>query len=88
MIMTHIRYSVKAEYAAQNKANISRVMEELRALRRTAIRYSVFADEEANKVFSALESFKAFQAALFGSHPEVPPSVNTLALVGSTSNLL
>jgi len=103
MIITHIRYTVKAEYAAQNKQHISRVMEELRALGRTDIRYSVFveddgktfihlrfcANEEASKVFDRLPTFQAFQAALLASHPEVPPTTAIhLTLVGSTSDLL
>jgi hypothetical protein len=101
MIITHIRYTVKAEYAAQNKEHISRVMEELQALGRTDIRYSVFVEDdgktfnhwpryataEARNVFGALESFKAFQAALAGSHPEVPPTVTNLTLVGSSYDL-
>ncbi len=101
MIITHIRYTVKAEYAAQNKQHISRVMEELRALGRTDIRYSVFveddgktfnhwalfANEEARKVFGALESFKAFQAALPEDSREAPPTVTSLTLVDSSHDL-
>src|SRR2546421_312181 len=103
MIITTNRYVVKAEYAAQNQEHIRRVMDELRALRRTDIRYSVFVeddgktfihwrlcvDEEARKVFDTLESFQAFQAALQASHPEVPPTTAThLTLIDSTSDLL
>ncbi|HEX6482299.1 MAG TPA: hypothetical protein VF043_25940 [Ktedonobacteraceae bacterium] len=103
MIITQNRYVVKAAYAAQNQEHIRRVMEELRALHRTDITYSVFveddgktfihwrlcANEEARKVFDTLESFQAFQAALQASHPEVPPTTATrLTLVGSTSDLI
>ncbi len=101
MIVRHIRYTMKAEYVAQNKANISRVMEELRASGRTGIRYSVFveddgktfnhwalfANEEARKVFGALESFKAFQAALPEDSREAPPTVTSLTLVDSSYDL-
>jgi hypothetical protein len=101
MIMTHIRYTVKAEYAAQNKAHINQVMEELRALGRTDITYSVFVEDdgktfnhwpffasvEAKRVFEQLPSFHAFQAAFAESHPEVPPTVTNLTVVGSTSDL-
>lgn len=101
MIITHIRYTVKAEYVAQNKANIGPVMEELRASGRTDIRYSVFeeddgktfnhwalfANEEARKVFGALESFKAFQAALPEDSREVQPTATNLTLVGSSYDL-
>ena len=103
MIITTNRYVVQAAYAAQNQEHIRRVMEELRALRRTDLKYSVFveddgktfihlrfcANEEASKVFDTLESFQAFQAALLASHPEVPPTKAIhLTLVGSTSDLL
>ena len=96
------RYTVKAEYAAQNKANIRRVVEELRALRRTDLKYSVFvqddgktfthmllyANEEAKKIFVSLEAFKAFLSALEASQPEVSPTVTNLTLVGSSYDLL
>lgn len=103
MIITTVRYVVQAAYAAQNQEHIRRVMEELRALHRTDLQYSVFmeddgktfihlrfcANEEASKVFDTLPTFQAFAAALRASHPEVPPSpVMHLSLVGSTSDLL
>ena len=102
MIITTNRYVVQAAYAAQNQEHIRRVMEELRALHRTDLKYSVFveddgktflhmrvcANEEALRVFDRLPAFQAFQAALAESHPEVPPVVTTLTLVGSTSDLL
>ena len=99
MIITQVRYTVKAEYAAQNQEHIRRVMEELRARSRPDLTYSVFveddgktfmhlrlcANEEARKLFDTLESFQAFQRALAASHPEVPPTTATrLSLVGST----
>jgi hypothetical protein len=102
MTIAHVRYTIKAEYAAQNKKQISQVVEEIRALHQTDIRYSIFvqddgktfihelfcASEEAKKVFEALESSTAFRAALADSHPEVPPSVTNLTLVGSTLDIL
>ena len=103
MIVTQNHYTVKAEYAEQNKEHIRRVMEELRALQRTDLNYSVFvqddgktfvhwricANEEAGKVFNQLSSFQAFQAALIASGPEVPPNnVIRLTLVDATSDLL
>ena len=101
MIISHVRYTVKAEYVAQNKVNISRVMAELRALDRPDIRYSVyveddgktfnhwphFASEEARKVFGNLESFKAFQAALQAEYLEASPKATNLTLVGASYNL-
>lgn len=100
--MDMVQYTVKAEYAAQNKAIISRVVDELRALRRTDIRYGVFVqddgktfnhfllctNEKAHQVFRSLEAFKTFLSELVGSQPEVPPTVTHLTVVGSTSDLL
>jgi hypothetical protein len=101
-IIRQNRYTVQAEYAAQNQKHISQVVEEFRALRRTDIRYSVFveddgktflhllfcATEEAEQVFFTLASQQAFQAGLGASHLEVPPTMTTLHLVGATSDLL
>ncbi len=103
MIITTNRYVVQAAYAAQNQEHIRRVMEELRSLHRTDLKYSVFveddgktfihlrfcANEEASKVFDRLPAFQAFAAALLASHPEVPPTTAVhLTLVDSTSDLL
>ena len=102
MIIRQNRYTVQAAYVAQNQKQISRVVEELRALRRTDISYSVFveddgktflhllfcANEEAEQVFFLLASQQAFQAGLAESHLEVPPTMTTLRLVGATSDLL
>lgn len=102
MIIRQNRYTVQAEYAAQNQLRISQVVEDLRALRRTDIRYSVFVEddgktflhllfcsnEEAEQVFFRLASQQAFQAGLAGGHLEVPPTMTTLHLVGATSDLL
>jgi hypothetical protein len=102
IIIRQNRYTVQARYAAQNQQQISRVMEDLRAMRRTDIRYTVFveddsktflhllfcANEEAEQVFFTLESQQAFQTALAASQLEVPPTMTTLRLVGSTSDLL
>src|SRR5438270_12287088 len=101
MILTTVRYVVQAAYAAQNQSHIRRVMEDLRTLHRTDLKYSVFmeddvktfihlrfcANEEASKVFDHLPTFQAFTAALMASHPEVPPAkASHLTLVDSTSN--
>ena len=102
IIIRQNHYTVQAAYAAQNQKQISQVMEELRSLRRTDIRYSVFveddgktflhllfcANDEAEQVFFRLPSQQAFQAGLAASHLEVPPTMNTLGLVGATSDLL
>src|SRR5437879_5280845 len=46
MIIRKAQYSVKAEYAAQNQEHIRRFMEELRALGRTDLTYSVFVEDD------------------------------------------
>lgn len=100
--MDRASYTVKAAYAAQNKATIRRVVDELRALRRPDLTYSVlvedtgktfthllsYENEEAKQVFVSLDSFKTFVSELEASRPEVPPTVTSLTLVGSTSDLL
>ncbi len=102
MIIRIAQYTVKAGYAAQNQEHIRRFMEQLRALHRTDLKYSVFveddgktfihlrfcANEEALRVFDTLEAFQAFQSALAESHPEVPPTVTNLTLAGSSYDLL
>ena len=102
MIIRQNRYTVQAAYAAQNQKQISQVMEELRALRRTDIQYSVFveddgktflhllfcANEEAEQIFFMLASQQAFQTGLAEGHLEVPPTMTTLHLVGATPDLL
>src|SRR5258707_9051899 len=45
MIIRIAQYTVKAEYAAQNQEHIRRFMEELRALHRTDLKYSVFVED-------------------------------------------
>jgi hypothetical protein len=101
-IIRQNRYTVQAVYAAQNQKQISRVVDALRALRRTDIRYSVFveddgktflhllfcANDEAEQVFFTLATQQAFQAGLAASHLEVPPTMTTLHLVGATPDLL
>src|SRR5215470_8063034 len=102
MIIRQNRYTVKREYAAQNQEQISRVVEELRALGRLDINYSVFvedngktflhllfcANDEAEQVFFRLPSQQAFQAGLAASHLEVLPTMTTIHLVGATPDLL
>ena len=102
MIIRQNRYTVTAEDAAQNQERISRVVEELRALHRIDISYSVYveddgktflhllfcANEEVEQAFFQLEAQQAFQAGLAASRFEVPPTMTTLHLVGATSDLL
>lgn len=103
MIITSNRYTVRAEYAAENMERIREVMAELRAMQRTDITYRVFlqdngktfihwrmcADDEASKVFDHLASFQRFQEALMASEPEeIPGKAVRLTLVDATSDQL
>jgi len=93
-----VQYTVKAEYAATNKANISQVMADLRELRHPGIKYSTFvfedgktflhfgiyADQEALDVVNNLPSFQSFREQLKASGPEVLPKGDDLTLVDSS----
>ena len=98
MKISRVQYTLQQSFVAQNKQNISKVMEELRSLNNPGIRYSscvlddgktfmhlvICQDEEAFKVIGSLESFKHFQEELKASNPEVPPKPENLTLVGSS----
>ena len=93
-----VQYTVKAEYAETNKANVSRVMSDLQALANPGIKYSTFVledgktfvhfgiytDQEALDVVNNLPSFQAFREQLKASGPEAPPKGDDLTLVGSS----
>jgi len=99
--IVRVQYTTKQEYAAKNKENITKVMNDLRAINNPGIRYStylledgktfmhfaLFENEAANKILMELESFKQFQAALKESVPEVPPKTENLSLVASSFDI-
>jgi hypothetical protein len=92
-----VQYTVKAEYAETNQKNIARVMNELREIKSSDIKYSAFllddgktfvhfvmrANEEAANILSNLETFKDFQQQLRNSEPESPPHAENLTLVAT-----
>ena len=98
MKVTRVQYTVRAEFAAENKANISAVMSELRALGNRDVRYAVYLHEdgktfmhfaqqntpEAERFPTSLESFKRFQARL-KENLEVPPKSERFTLVESST---
>ena len=98
MNAVRVQYTVKAEYAETNKANIQRVMADLKALNNPNIKYGAFlledgktfmhfvmrANEEAQKTLGELPSFQEFQRQLRESDPEVPPKAEDLTLVGTS----
>lgn len=93
-----VQYTVKAEYAATNKANFSQVMADLRELSHPGIKYSTFVfedgktflhfgmytDQEALDVVNNLPSFQSFRSQLKASGPEAPPKGDDLTLVDSS----
>ena len=93
-----VQYTVKAQYAETNKANIRQVMADLQELANPGIRYSsfvledgktfvhfgVYTDQEALDVVNNLPSFQSFREQLKASGPEAPPKSDDLTLVGSS----
>jgi hypothetical protein len=89
---------VKETYVETNKANIRRIMTDLKAINHPGIKYSAFllndsktfvhlvlrVDDEAQKTLSELPSFQEFQHQLRESGPEAPPHADNLSLVGSS----
>jgi hypothetical protein len=96
-----VTYTTKAEYAAQNKANIREVMNDLQKLNSPAINYNCcvcaddktfihsafFKSEEDQKTLFDLPSFQRFQEQLKASGPEVPPKTEQLSLVGTSKDI-
>lgn len=92
-----VRYTVKAEFVADNQHNISAVMAELRARGDVGVKYASFLepdgktfvhvviarDQAAQDVIPTLEAFKAFQAGL-RPNLEVPPQTEAWQVVGSS----
>src|ERR1700761_1364307 len=94
-------YTTQPTYTAQNKANISAVMSDLRQLNNEAINYHVclgpdektfthtafFKEDEDQQILLELPSFKTFQEQLKASSPEVGPKQEFLSLVGSSKEI-
>lgn len=92
-----VQYTVKPEYVEQNKANIRKVMEKLRAQPiegmfyssytlddgQTFMHFNVARDQETMDKLSQLEEFNAFRTALKASGPVHPPQSTNLNLVGA-----
>ena len=91
-----VQYTVKEEYVETNKTNIRRVMADLREINNPNITYSAFLLDDGKSfihfvmrcsTMSELPSFQEFQRQLKESGPEVPPQVENLTLVGSSSDI-
>jgi hypothetical protein len=101
MKIVKVTYTTTAEYADQNKANITTVMNDLQQLARPGINYNTclcadgktfihtafFQSDEDQKILSDLPAFKHFQEQLKMSGPEAPPKQELLSLVGSSTKI-
>lgn len=98
MNAVRVQYTVKESYVETNKANIQRVMADLREINDPNIKYAAFllddgksfmhfvmrTSDEAQKTLSELPSFQEFQRQLRESGPEAPPQSENLTPVGSS----
>jgi hypothetical protein len=101
MKVTRVQYTVRSEFAEQNKQNIAAVMNELRALGRSDVTYAVYVQgdgktfmhlahqntAEAERFPTSLESFKRFQTQL-KENLEIAPKVETFGLVQSSTPIV
>jgi len=100
MQATRVRYTVKESFVEENKANIRRVMDEVRAKGDSGVLYNAFIepdgrtfvhlvvarDEAARSIVPATDAFKTFQAAL-KQNVESPPATETWSVAGATYEL-
>lgn len=92
-----VEYTVKPEYVAINKANIQKVMDELRSLGNTGVLYSTYIKEDGvsfvhfsihdseENIIPSLAAFKTFSTQLKaeGLAGDVPQSIK-LAMVATS----
>ncbi|MGI9542368.1 MAG: hypothetical protein ACR2MX_03860 [Cyclobacteriaceae bacterium] len=97
MKAVQVQYTVKPEYAEQNKANIRKVMEAIKANPIEGMHYASFTledgqtfvhinmakDGETLSKLSNVPEFNEFRAALKASQPLSPPKSIDLNLVGA-----
>ena len=101
MKIVKVTYTTKAEYAEQNKVNISKVMNELKKQNKPGINYitcvaadgrsfihtAFFNSEADEKILIDLTVFKEFQQQLKAEGLESAPKQELLTLVGSSTAL-
>jgi len=99
--IVRVQYTTKPDYAAKNKENIAKVMQDLREINNPGIKYATylapdektfmhfaqFENEEAEKVLTHLPAFRQFQEELKASGPETPPKTDQLSLVASNFDI-
>jgi hypothetical protein len=96
-----VEYTVKPEYVSTNKANIQKVMDELRALGNVGVLYSTYIkedgcsfvhfsihrDSEEPNIITSLAAFKAFSNQLKAEGLVTPPQAIKLDMVAKSFDL-
>lgn len=97
-----VQYTVKDEFIEQNKSNINKVMDALKANPIEGMLYSTYTDKEKPNTFIHINisrddetmaklqnvpEFLDFRKALKGSEPISPPQQTTLIQVGAGFDL-
>ena len=96
-----VEYTAKPEYVATNKANIQKVMDELRALGDVGVLYSSYVKEDgcsfvhfaihrdaaAANIIPSLAAFKAFTTQLKAEGLQTQPQSIKLDMVGRSFEL-
>jgi hypothetical protein len=101
MKIVKVTYTVNPGFAATNQENVKRFINDIKALNNPAIRYisylagdgktfihiGAFDNDEAQKQFLDLPSFKSFQQQRNGSGLEAPENLEIIQLVAASYNL-
>ena len=95
-----VEYTVKPEYVSTNKANIQKVMDELRSLENTGVLYSTYIKEDGcsfvhfaiyrdmdDNIIPTLASFKLFSTQLKNEGLVSPPQSVNLDMVAKSFDL-
>ena len=96
-----VEYTVKPEYVSTNKANIQKVMDELRALGDVGVLYSTYTkedgcsfvhfsihrDSDEPNIITSLAAFKTFSAQLKAEGLISPPQAIKLDMVAKSFDL-
>jgi len=97
MIIVKVTYTVQPEFVATNCLNVEKFIDDVRRLNNPAIRYysflgpdgktfthlALYDNEEAQKQFLDLPSFRSFQQQRNASSLEKPESIEVMELVAS-----
>lgn len=101
MKIVKVTYTVNPGFVATNQENVKKFVNDIAALNNPAIRYicylagdgktfihiGAFDNDEAQKQFLDLPSFKAFQQQRNGSGLEAPENLEIISLVAASYNL-